>query len=107
MLEEALQKQDINFVVPKHKPFWCHAEVQDVVAFLKVVSDPLKADSDLLQTIFTRPWMGFEAGTSLGNCVQWLIGHAQQLLSDPAASLQEGTSNISAMSQEIVEPTKS
>lgn len=55
VLEEALQDHDLSYVVHTGEPFWCHNEVLDVVAFLRVMADPTMADSELLTSVLTRP----------------------------------------------------
>lgn len=51
VIEEELQKQNIPFVVPARQPFWCHNEIQDMVAVLRVIAEPTQADAALLQTV--------------------------------------------------------
>lgn len=62
MLEEALQKLKIPYIVPFSQPFWCRTEVQDMAAFLRVIANPEKADAELLQTVLTRPDRGLSSG---------------------------------------------
>lgn len=53
VLEEELQVKNISYVVSAGHPFWSCNEVNDMVAFLKVISAPLEADSEQLRTVLT------------------------------------------------------
>lgn len=87
-IEEELRKNGLACVVPGSDLFWCHEEVQDIVAFLRVIADPKAADSDLLQAVLTRPERGVEAGE--GGRQRLYNGHKKSLSGDVSEELQSG-----------------
>lgn len=72
-IEEELRKHGLDCVVPGNELFWSHEEVQDIVAFLRVIADPQAADSDLLQAVLTQPPRGVEAGRQGSQRAQKLL----------------------------------